>query len=166
VPVEALATSALTPFLSQQLLGQVDEPGSMDHRDRRRRCRDQHGRLEDVVRPLSLSLSLLPSAVGGQSLDGWCAGSTTEPQRVRLRSGDGRTVTDLFSPSSRAAARPRYGPSRRLRASSTDPRFRWRQFWFCLIKVITIIGLVILGIILTAGGGPSGQVIGGRYWCV
>ncbi|TNY24002.1 amino acid permease [Rhodotorula diobovata] len=45
----------------------------------------------------------------------------------------------------------------------TDPRFRWRQFWFCLIKVITIIGLVILGIILTAGGGPSGQVIGGRY---
>ncbi|KPV76808.1 uncharacterized protein RHOBADRAFT_48082 [Rhodotorula graminis WP1] len=38
------------------------------------------------------------------------------------------------------------------------------RFWFAGIKVITIVGLVILGIVLTAGGGPSGEVIGGRYW--
>ncbi|GAA5932163.1 hypothetical protein JCM3775_004255 [Rhodotorula graminis] len=38
------------------------------------------------------------------------------------------------------------------------------EFWFAGIKVITIVGLVILGIVLTAGGGPSGEVIGGRYW--
>ncbi|BGP45246.1 hypothetical protein JCM10450v2_001063 [Rhodotorula kratochvilovae] len=38
------------------------------------------------------------------------------------------------------------------------------EFWFAGIKVITIVGLVILGIILAAGGGPSGEVIGGKYW--
>ncbi|GAA6048096.1 hypothetical protein JCM3770_000189 [Rhodotorula araucariae] len=38
------------------------------------------------------------------------------------------------------------------------------EFWFAGIKVVTIVGLVILGIILTAGGGPSGEVIGGKYW--
>lgn len=29
------------------------------------------------------------------------------------------------------------------------------EFWFAIIKVLTIIGLIILGIILDAGGGPS-----------
>ncbi|ORY35346.1 amino acid permease/ SLC12A domain-containing protein [Naematelia encephala] len=38
------------------------------------------------------------------------------------------------------------------------------EFWFCSIKVITIIGLIIVGIVITAGGGPQGESIGFRYW--
>ena len=38
------------------------------------------------------------------------------------------------------------------------------EFWFCSIKVITIIGLIITGIIITAGGGPNHQSIGFRFW--
>ncbi|KAH8929967.1 amino acid permease [Atractiella rhizophila] len=38
------------------------------------------------------------------------------------------------------------------------------EFWFASIKVITIVGLIIGGIVLTAGGGPSGESIGFRYW--
>ena len=38
------------------------------------------------------------------------------------------------------------------------------EFWFASIKVITIVGLILLGIILSAGGGPSGEVIGFKYW--
>ncbi|BGP00891.1 hypothetical protein NBRC10513v2_001015 [Rhodotorula toruloides] len=38
------------------------------------------------------------------------------------------------------------------------------EFWFASIKMVTILGLIILGIVLTAGGGPSGEVIGGKYW--
>ncbi|GAA5896954.1 hypothetical protein JCM6882_007315 [Rhodosporidiobolus microsporus] len=38
------------------------------------------------------------------------------------------------------------------------------EFWFASIKVVTILGLIILGIVLMAGGGPSGEVIGGKYW--
>jgi hypothetical protein len=38
------------------------------------------------------------------------------------------------------------------------------EFWFCSIKVLTIVGLIILGIILTAGGGPDGKAIGFQYW--
>jgi amino acid transporter len=38
------------------------------------------------------------------------------------------------------------------------------EFWFCSIKVITIVGLIILGIIISAGGGPNGQAIGFKYW--
>ncbi|GAA5826363.1 hypothetical protein JCM5353_004732 [Sporobolomyces roseus] len=38
------------------------------------------------------------------------------------------------------------------------------EFWFAIIKVITIIGLIILGIIIDCGGGPNGEYIGGRYW--
>ncbi|KAF3393423.1 Dicarboxylic amino acid permease [Talaromyces pinophilus] len=38
------------------------------------------------------------------------------------------------------------------------------EFWFCSIKVITIIGLIITGIIITAGGGPNHEPIGFRYW--
>jgi len=38
------------------------------------------------------------------------------------------------------------------------------EFWFCSIKVITIIGLIITGIIITSGGGPDHQSIGFRYW--
>ncbi|GAA6030152.1 hypothetical protein JCM8097_009289 [Rhodosporidiobolus ruineniae] len=38
------------------------------------------------------------------------------------------------------------------------------EFWFASIKVITIVGLIILGVVLMAGGGPSGEVLGGKYW--
>ena len=38
------------------------------------------------------------------------------------------------------------------------------EFWFSLIKVVAIIGLILMGIILDAGGGPSGEAIGFRYW--
>ncbi|ESK87570.1 amino acid transporter [Moniliophthora roreri MCA 2997] len=38
------------------------------------------------------------------------------------------------------------------------------EFMFASIKVITIVGLIILGIILDLGGGPSGDRIGFRYW--
>ncbi|KAI7291247.1 hypothetical protein KC343_g319 [Hortaea werneckii] len=32
------------------------------------------------------------------------------------------------------------------------------------IKVITVIGLIITGVIITAGGGPNGEAIGFRFW--
>lgn len=38
------------------------------------------------------------------------------------------------------------------------------RFWFAIIKVITIVGLIILGIILDCGGGPNGEYIGTKYW--
>ncbi|KAI5477898.1 amino acid transmembrane transporter [Pseudohyphozyma bogoriensis] len=38
------------------------------------------------------------------------------------------------------------------------------EFWFAIIKVLTITGLIILGIVLTAGGGPDHKAIGFRYW--
>ena len=31
-------------------------------------------------------------------------------------------------------------------------------------QVITIIGLIITGIVITAGGGPNHETIGFRYW--
>ena len=38
------------------------------------------------------------------------------------------------------------------------------EFIFSFIKVITVLGFIILGIILTCGGGPIGGYIGGHYW--
>lgn len=38
------------------------------------------------------------------------------------------------------------------------------EFWFSLIKILAIVGLIILGIILDAGGGPNKDPIGFRYW--
>ncbi|KAL1843842.1 hypothetical protein VTJ49DRAFT_7193 [Mycothermus thermophilus] len=38
------------------------------------------------------------------------------------------------------------------------------EFWFASIKLITIIGLIIAGIVIMAGGAPSGDAIGFRYW--
>ncbi|KAH8698690.1 putative arginine permease [Talaromyces proteolyticus] len=38
------------------------------------------------------------------------------------------------------------------------------EFWFCSIKVITIIGLIITGVIISAGGGPNHTAIGFKYW--
>ncbi|OQV09777.1 hypothetical protein CLAIMM_13863 [Cladophialophora immunda] len=38
------------------------------------------------------------------------------------------------------------------------------EFWFASIKVITIVGLIIAGIVITSGGGPDHDAIGFRYW--
>ncbi|EGN94272.1 hypothetical protein SERLA73DRAFT_96338 [Serpula lacrymans var. lacrymans S7.3] len=38
------------------------------------------------------------------------------------------------------------------------------EFIFCSIKVVTITGLIILGIIVDLGGGPNHDRIGFRYW--
>ncbi|KAF3011682.1 hypothetical protein E8E14_007468 [Neopestalotiopsis sp. 37M] len=38
------------------------------------------------------------------------------------------------------------------------------EFWFCSLKVITIVGLIILSIIISAGGGPNHEAIGFKYW--
>ncbi|RCK65055.1 General amino-acid permease GAP1 [Candida viswanathii] len=44
---------------------------------------------------------------------------------------------------------------------------RWygeAELIFCLVKIVAIVGFIILGIVLIAGGGPSHEFIGGRYW--
>lgn len=33
------------------------------------------------------------------------------------------------------------------------------EFWFAIIKVLTIIGLIILGIVIDAGGGPNHEYV-------
>ncbi|KAK3676972.1 amino acid transporter [Recurvomyces mirabilis] len=38
------------------------------------------------------------------------------------------------------------------------------EFWLSSIKVLVIIGLIILMVILAAGGGPNHQATGFRYW--
>jgi len=38
------------------------------------------------------------------------------------------------------------------------------EFWFASIKVLTITGLIILGLILDLGGGPNHDRLGFRYW--
>ncbi len=38
------------------------------------------------------------------------------------------------------------------------------EFWFASIKLITIMGLIILGVILFFGGGPNHDRLGFRYW--
>ncbi|EIW74479.1 amino acid permease [Coniophora puteana RWD-64-598 SS2] len=38
------------------------------------------------------------------------------------------------------------------------------EFIFCSIKVITIVGLIILGIVLDLGGGPNHERLGFKYW--
>ena len=38
------------------------------------------------------------------------------------------------------------------------------EFIFSIIKVTAVVGFIILGIVLTCGGGPVGDYIGGRYW--
>lgn len=38
------------------------------------------------------------------------------------------------------------------------------EFWFASVKLITIIGLIILGWVLFFGGGPSHDRLGFRYW--
>jgi yeast amino acid transporter len=38
------------------------------------------------------------------------------------------------------------------------------EFWFSFVKVVSIVGLIILGLILDLGGGPDHDRIGFRYW--
>lgn len=38
------------------------------------------------------------------------------------------------------------------------------EFWFASIKVLTIIGLIILGLVIDLGGAPTHDRIGFRYW--
>jgi amino acid transporter len=38
------------------------------------------------------------------------------------------------------------------------------EFFMSIIKVIAVIGFIILGIVLAAGGGPNHQYLGGTYW--
>jgi len=38
------------------------------------------------------------------------------------------------------------------------------EFWFASIKIITIMGLIVLGIVLLFGGGPNHDRLGFRYW--
>ncbi|TXT07410.1 hypothetical protein VHUM_03130 [Vanrija humicola] len=38
------------------------------------------------------------------------------------------------------------------------------EFWFASIKVLTIVGLLIVGLVITCGGGPDHKSIGFRYW--
>jgi amino acid transporter len=38
------------------------------------------------------------------------------------------------------------------------------EFWFASIKVVTIIGLIILGLVIDLGGAPDHDRLGFRYW--
>lgn len=51
--------------------------------------------------------------------------------------------------------------------SNTPPlthRYGEIEFFFACLKVITLIGLIIFGIIVNTGGVPGSPYIGGRYW--
>jgi hypothetical protein len=52
-----------------------------------------------------------------------------------------------------------------LAANLCGPRvYAEIEFYMSSIKVITIVGLIILGIVIDAGGAPSHDPIGFRYW--
>ena len=38
------------------------------------------------------------------------------------------------------------------------------EFWFASIKIITIVGLIILGFVIFFGGAPTHDRLGFRYW--
>ncbi|CAF4545555.1 unnamed protein product, partial [Rotaria sp. Silwood2] len=38
------------------------------------------------------------------------------------------------------------------------------EFYMSIIKVIAVLGFIVLGIVLAAGGGPNHQYLGGKYW--
>lgn len=38
------------------------------------------------------------------------------------------------------------------------------EFWFCLIKVVAIIVLIITSLVIDLGGGPKGERLGFHYW--
>jgi amino acid transporter len=37
------------------------------------------------------------------------------------------------------------------------------EFWLSSLKVFTIIGIILFSLVITCGGGPSGEAIGFRY---
>lgn len=45
--------------------------------------------------------------------------------------------------------------NRSIRNIDTRADLVQMEFWFAIIKVLTIVGLIILGVILSAGGGPD-----------
>ncbi|OAX37901.1 dicarboxylic amino acid permease [Rhizopogon vinicolor AM-OR11-026] len=38
------------------------------------------------------------------------------------------------------------------------------EFWFCSIKVVSLVGLILMGLIIDLGGNPKHDRIGFRYW--
>ncbi|PWN47723.1 amino acid permease [Violaceomyces palustris] len=38
------------------------------------------------------------------------------------------------------------------------------EFWFCLIKIVAVIALIIISFVIDLGGGPKSDRIGFRYW--
>lgn len=38
------------------------------------------------------------------------------------------------------------------------------EFWFCLVKVLAVIVLIITSLVIDLGGGPRGDRLGFRYW--
>lgn len=38
------------------------------------------------------------------------------------------------------------------------------EFWFCSLKVLLIVGLIILSFLIDVGASPSGDRLGFRYW--
>ncbi|KAN0061861.1 hypothetical protein ACQY0O_005855 [Thecaphora frezii] len=38
------------------------------------------------------------------------------------------------------------------------------EYWFASIKIVTLTSLIIISIVITAGGNPQGEVIGFKYW--
>ncbi|EHY59461.1 amino acid transporter [Exophiala dermatitidis] len=38
------------------------------------------------------------------------------------------------------------------------------EFWLCTIKLLVLVGFIILGIVLAAGGGPNRHATGFEYW--
>ena len=56
------------------------------------------------------------------------------------------------------------GCSMMLRAQSSTGAYGEAEFIFSSIKVVTITGLIVLGIILDLGGGPDHDRLGFRYW--
>ena len=38
------------------------------------------------------------------------------------------------------------------------------EFWLSSAKVLIMIGLIIFTLVLAAGGGPTGEVAGFKYW--
>lgn len=38
------------------------------------------------------------------------------------------------------------------------------EFWFCSVKVVALVGLILMGLIIDLGGNPQHDRIGFRYW--
>ena len=54
--------------------------------------------------------------------------------------------------------------ARRAHPKLIPPSCPTAEFWFSIIKIVTILGLILLGIIITSGGVPGSDPIGFRFW--